>query len=129
MSFFNNGRFCTLFLPKQPHAARARGRRAGFWLATALAALPFCAAGQTLLTTNTSSLSAGARAYSVVERGPNYKVWANVVTRTNSAGEVSVRTNRYVELATGMHARNSAGDYVDSSEQIQITKMVGSGTV
>src|SRR5260370_28434766 len=121
MSFFNNERFCTLFLSKQPRAARAGRRRAGFCLATALAALPFCAEGQTLQTTNTASPAAGTRAYSIVERGPNHKVWATAVTHTNAAGEVSVRTNRYLEFGKVMHVQNSNGDYVDSSEQIQIT--------
>src|SRR5258708_3399364 len=113
MSFFNNGRFWTFFPSKLPHAPRAHGCRAGFYLATALAALPFCAAGQILQTTNTASPAAGTRAYNIVERGPNHKVWASAVTLTNAAGEVSVRTNRYVEIATGMHMQNSAGDYVD----------------
>src|SRR5258708_34947988 len=121
MSFFNTEPSSTLFPSNQTRTARARHHRAGHWLATALAALPFCAEGQTLQTTNTASPAAGTRAYSIVERGPNHKVWATAVTHTNAAGEVSGRTKRYLELATGMHVQNINGAYVDSSEQIQIT--------
>ena len=58
-------------------------------------------------------------AYTVAERGPHHRVWANVTWQTNAVGRITVHTNSYTELATAMHHLVS-GKWADSSDQIQI---------
>ena len=57
--------------------------------------------------------------YQVLEQLPNQKIWARTVARTNEFGEVTVTTNSFVELATGISYLES-GRWVDSVEEFQI---------
>ncbi|HEV2211344.1 MAG TPA: family 78 glycoside hydrolase catalytic domain [Verrucomicrobiae bacterium] len=59
--------------------------------------------------------------YSIVERGPHHRLWQRVTWVTNAFdGSARARTNSYVEMATGLeHTVN--GQWVDSSDQIQLT--------
>ncbi|MFM2082757.1 MAG: hypothetical protein RL380_1448, partial [Verrucomicrobiota bacterium] len=55
----------------------------------------------------------------VVSRGADYKVWARVHSVTNPAGGVKVVTNRYTELATGMHYQQN-GQWKESQAEITL---------
>jgi len=54
--------------------------------------------------------------YSIVQRGPNSRVWQGAFLRTNAVGVVTTNLQSYVELATGI-CYLSNGEYVDSVEQ------------
>jgi len=59
--------------------------------------------------------------YSIVERGPNHKVWQSVSWVTNSLnGSVRPVKHSYVEIQTGM-SHFVGGQWVDSNPQIQVT--------
>src|SRR5689334_18632567 len=67
-----------------------------------------------------------AFSYSVSERGPHHRVWQKVVTTTDEQGKVSVSTNQaYVELAGGMHYQNASGQWIESTENIEILPQGG----
>lgn len=56
--------------------------------------------------TNHGALMRGSvMSQTVAERGPHHRVWATTLAVTNRSGAVSYRTNRYTELATGLHYR------------------------
>jgi len=63
-----------------------------------------------------------ATPYAIATRDGNQKVWSKVTWESNAiTGKLSIRTNSYTELATGSaHLLN--GTWVDSSDQITITK-------
>lgn len=64
--------------------------------------------------------AAATTPYSVVERGPNHRVWAKVTWQTNALGRIRAQTNSFVELASGLHFRNTAGQWQETSEQIDL---------
>ena len=57
--------------------------------------------------------------YSVVGRDANSRVWERTTYELSPAGSVVPQTNRYVELATGLHYQKN-GQWVESKEQIDI---------
>ncbi len=67
-----------------------------------------------------SGLAQAASGYTIVERGPDYRVLERTRWETNGAGHVVARTNRFTELATGMHVRRGA-DWVAASADIALT--------
>ena len=60
--------------------------------------------------------------YSVAARDGNQKIWSKITWESNSlTRELIAKTNSFIELTTGAaHLVN--GDWVDSSDQIEITK-------
>src|SRR5215831_21085816 len=66
--------------------------------------------------------------YTVLARDGNSKVWGRVTWRTNLiTSELIAKTNSYVELTPGSaHLVN--GQWVDSSDQIQITQIGAQAT-
>src|SRR6267142_6499206 len=60
--------------------------------------------------------------YAVASRDGNQKIWSKVTWQSNSvSGELTSKTNSFTELATASaHLVNGA--WVDSSDQIEITK-------
>jgi hypothetical protein len=66
-----------------------------------------------------SSLAA-APDYSVVERGPNHRVFQQVVSSTDARGRVLYTTNSYTELSSGMHFQDPrSGQWIESQEVIE----------
>ncbi len=66
--------------------------------------------------------------YQVTERGANHRVWSTVSWTTNRAGIVTIHTNTaYTELATGLHHLVN-GQWVASSEQLELTALGAQGT-
>ena len=57
--------------------------------------------------------------YSVVDRGPHHRVVQAITQETNDISETSIRTNSYVELATGMHYEEN-GQWLESREEIEL---------
>lgn len=83
-----------------------------FLVLTLLAALSFdCRAAE--------KLSVGAA--TVVERGANHRVLQRSATITNSQGKVSIKTNSYTEVSSGMHRKLASGKWVETSPNIEIT--------
>ena len=62
--------------------------------------------------------------YAVVERGPDWRVWesTNIINGTNAV-------HRYTELATGIHYRDSSGQWAESREEISILPQGGAAAV
>lgn len=60
-----------------------------------------------------------ASTVSVLERGPNHRRVRQVGWQTNALGTISVRTNTYTELATGLHYLEN-GEWKESKEEIEI---------
>src|SRR5947209_6944464 len=59
-----------------------------------------------------------------IERGPDHRVVQTI--REVVVGERTNRvTEKYTELATGMHYQNERGDYVESREAIEIVNGFG----
>lgn len=65
-------------------------------------------------------LAQAASEYTIAERGPDYRVLERTRWETNGAGRIVAHTNRYTELATGMHVRRGA-DWVAASADIALT--------
>ena len=58
--------------------------------------------------------------YTVAERGPNHRVWQQVVSYTDALGSVSYMTNSYTELATGLNYLDpQSGQWTESQEVIE----------
>ncbi|HEY9175905.1 MAG TPA: hypothetical protein VI136_26795, partial [Verrucomicrobiae bacterium] len=57
--------------------------------------------------------------YRVTERGPHHRVWMKVILETNSVGLVEAQTNRYTELATGLHYLQD-GQWRESKEELEL---------
>ncbi len=57
--------------------------------------------------------------YSIVERGPDYRVWEQVTYKTGPTGNAVTKVHRYTELATGMHYQQD-GQWVETKEEIGI---------
>src|SRR5665213_3168812 len=55
--------------------------------------------------------------YVCVQRGPNSKVWQQILLSTNETGDVTTNVQSYSELATGI-CYLSNGEYVDSVEEV-----------
>jgi hypothetical protein len=58
--------------------------------------------------------------YTISERGPHHRVWQHIDYETNQLGRVRSITNSFRELATGLHRKDSQGQWVDASETIAI---------
>jgi hypothetical protein len=56
----------------------------------------------------------------VIEKGPHHRVWSHVTTNTTPDGQAVLKTNRYTELATGLHYRDQNGEWSESQEVIDI---------
>jgi YD repeat-containing protein len=72
----------------------------------------------------------GAADYNVVERGPHYRVIRGTIVETNFFdSQAIIRTNSftYTELETGMHRKNSKGEFVEASDGIALAPG-GAGT-
>ena len=74
-----------------------------------LFALPFALAAQQPPAADPTALES-----SVVERGPHHRVVQWLSRETDAAGNTTVFTNQYIEVATGMH-------YVDERGRLQET--------
>ena len=59
-------------------------------------------------------------AYRVVDRGANHKVWQRETYEPGLNGKYTTRVHQYVELAAGMHYKNSQGQWTESREKIEI---------
>src|SRR5258708_5819920 len=68
----------------------------------------------------TPAVSARESAYTIVERGPHHRRWQKVVAIIEPSGRTVYRTNSYVELETGLHTRDAAGNWVDAGDQIDL---------
>src|SRR6266853_2667824 len=82
---------------------------------TILCLLPFLLAttGRALDAVAQDAKLADAPTFTIAERGPNHRLW------TNSAG------GTYTELANGLHYLDQNGNWVESSEEIQIVNGYG----
>lgn len=91
-------------------------------------ALAFSDAGRTSAQSFPVEQATNAGNYTVNDLGGNYRVWQNAVPIfTNDSRQVSYRTNSYTELATGMNFLSN-GEWVPSSDVIQITPGGGAAT-
>ena len=103
---------------------RERLRTRAVGIAAALALAPMCGQGQVPL----AATPIPSTNYSVTERGANHRVWQRVLpVATNQQGTVTYHTNRYTELATGMHHLVGT-NWVESSSTIAITPGGGAAT-
>jgi len=82
-------------------------------LAVALEGGP--ASGQTAVAGAASA--PGSSDYSIVQRGPNSRLWRRTLVQTNAIGTVTTNLQSYTELATGVCYLNN-GQYVDSVEEV-----------
>ncbi len=58
--------------------------------------------------------------YSIVQRGPDSRVWQRSLLCTNDAGSVTTNCQSYTEIGTGIcYLSTSNGQYVDSVEQVE----------
>ena len=96
-------------------------------LGLTLAALPFCAAGQSLQTQTNAGTAPDSTPYVQTEIGPNRCVWSRAVPAgTNEVGEVLYQTNSYTELQTGgWYFDQNAGGWLPSQEVIAVTPQGG----
>jgi len=76
--------------------------------------------------TGVSDSGASSETYSVIARGADTKVWQRVSSRTDAFGKTTAVTNRYTELATGMHFLKN-GQWFESSESIEV--QLGGGAI
>jgi len=93
------------------------------FLPITLLCLTICTQAQPESEVLTSSLEVVAQSpYAIASRDGNMKIWSKTTWESNAlTGEVTSKTNSYTELATASaHLLN--GQWVDSSEQIQITE-------
>jgi len=65
-----------------------------------------------------------AQDYSVVERGPNHRVWRSTSETREADGRVTVITNSYTEIATGLcyEDRGAPGRWLDTREEFAIVR-------
>jgi Regulator of chromosome condensation (RCC1) repeat len=84
--------------------------------------LVLCVVSPSLLAQNNpASANSTNAAYAIMGRNLNSRVWGKIVNTTNEAGQVALTTNTaYVEVASGLSYSNSAGQLVDSSEEIDV---------
>ena len=71
--------------------------------------------------------SGGSGDYTVLERGPDRRVWGRVSAWTNELGQLKYQTNRYTELHSGI-TRRLGGRWVDASDRLEITDTGAAGT-
>jgi len=57
--------------------------------------------------------------YTVTEQRQHHRVWSKVTSQTNELGQITLRTNQFTELATGLN-RLQNGQYVSSTPEIVI---------
>jgi len=77
------------------------------------------AQGQTVSPTNQLGVAQGP--YRIIERGPHHRVIQRLTIETNVVNNRTIiRTNShsYTEIETGMHRRNSTGEFVEASDGI-----------
>jgi hypothetical protein len=83
----------------------------------------FKTAGLYLALTSAGALQAetflGSGEAVITDRGPHHAVWARLSQYVNSYGDVVIRSNGYVALATGMHYLKD-GVWTESREEIEI---------
>ena len=58
-------------------------------------------------------------AFQVVERGENHRVWQKESYNQAPDGTIITNIQSYTDLATGMHYKNSQGQWVESKELIE----------
>jgi hypothetical protein len=64
--------------------------------------------------------------YVIVERGPHHRVWQKATDVPALAGQTFTRPKPvYVELGTGLHYRDSEGNWLESSDQIELLPQGG----
>src|SRR5688572_7815517 len=65
-----------------------------------------------------------AQDYSVVERGPNHRVWQSTTETRHADGRVTVITNSYTEVATGIcyEDHTAPGQWLDTREEFTIVR-------
>ncbi len=92
------------------------------------ALLPVSAIAQLSQTPTAMNDASNSGDFVITERGPNHRVWRRITSVTNKLGEVSFETNGgYTELATGLYHLVD-GQWVESSDAIQITPEGGVAT-
>jgi hypothetical protein len=64
--------------------------------------------------------SKSEQSFSITERGPHHRVWERTEYEIGPNGEKRPHVHRYTELTTGLHYKNAQGEWVESSEQIEI---------
>lgn len=69
-------------------------------------------------TTNASTARVAA---TIIARSASSRTWARITKQTNASGQITLVTNKaYVEVSPGICHTNSSGEWVDSSEDIDI---------
>src|SRR5690349_24053604 len=68
---------------------------------------------------------AASAPYAIIQRDANSRVWVRTNVEITSAGVTVTNVHKYTELATGMHYTNSAGQWIESKEQIDILPQGG----
>ena len=86
-------------------------------LALTMAAVAARAADNTAVASQASVPA--ATAYREVERGANHKVWQRETYEQGPDGKVVARIHKYTELASGLHYKNSQGEWVEAKEEIE----------
>jgi hypothetical protein len=66
------------------------------------------------------SLLPPATEWRVAERGPHHRVMERTVYELAPDGSTVPRVRRYTELATGMHYKGPAGQWLESDEKIEV---------
>jgi hypothetical protein len=93
----------------------------GFALAmSALLSFNSAVAQSALTDTEETAIKASAAGYSIQQRGANDRVWLKTSSCLNAAGELSVTTNSFIEVATAMHY-NENGEWKESRDLIELT--------
>lgn len=74
------------------------------------------------------SVKAQKAGYRTAETGPNHRKWSRVVLVTNQLGQVSRRTNSFIELSTGLN-RKVGANWMESQPELIITNngVIGRG--
>jgi hypothetical protein len=90
-------------------------------LASTLAGVQAQVTGNATQTTLAQPALPVPTAYSVVENGPNHRVWERIVYEPGPNGTVVGRKHRYTELASGLNFRDpTTGRWTPSKEQIDL---------
>src|ERR1043166_9910295 len=72
-------------------------------------------------------LAGAASEPTIVERGPDHRVFQYVVELPGPRGPVK-QIHRYTELASGLHYLDGAGQWQEAQEKIEIVNGFGVGT-
>ncbi|HWD20806.1 MAG TPA: hypothetical protein VHB20_16175, partial [Verrucomicrobiae bacterium] len=65
-----------------------------------------------------ASLPPDVAAFQIVEHGPHYRVWQSYTTNAGAARQLSITTNSYTELATGLYYQDR-GEWLEAKELIE----------